>query len=103
MTEVRHRPNSALQRERTSIWMACPDMIYSIGVSLLSLLRRFIVLTAFTTSLVASAVCLDPKTWHSGYHVPLNEEVQSSQFIATGKVTREKVINDDSRDPGGIS
>ena len=42
----------------------------------------------------AGAVCLDPKTDKSGYHLPLNEEITSSTAIAVGKVVAEQKLSD---------
>jgi hypothetical protein len=51
----------------------------------------------------AYAVCLDPKTFVSGYHVALDEEFRSSKAIAIGKVTKERYLKEDSTDPDGIT
>ncbi|RTL37024.1 MAG: hypothetical protein EKK49_05980 [Rhodocyclaceae bacterium] len=51
----------------------------------------------------ASAVCLNPDTFVSGYHVPLNAEVRSAMFIAVGTVIGAKPIQEDASDPDGVT
>jgi hypothetical protein len=65
--------------------------------------RYFIALIASAISLPVSAVCLDPTTFVSGYHLPLNTEVQSTRFIGIGKVTHEKALQENRSDPYGIT
>jgi hypothetical protein len=50
----------------------------------------------------ASAVCLDPKTDISGYHIPLDEEIHESTAIAVGTVVGEKKLNDGPDGPEWI-
>jgi hypothetical protein len=52
---------------------------------------------------VAHAVCLDPKTFISGYHLPLNEEIRSTRAIVIGKVTKSQYLQEDPTDPEGIT
>ena len=62
---------------------------------------------AFTVLAAAApatyAVCLDPKTLISGYHVPLDEEVRSRKVIVIGKVVRAEPLQEDATDPEGIT
>ena len=69
-------------------------------------MQRRIAGTVLTISIlgpgVSAAVCLDPKTDLSGYHIPLNEEIDSSPFIAIGKVVAENRLNDGPDGPDWI-
>jgi hypothetical protein len=51
----------------------------------------------------AYAVCLDPKTLVSGYHVPLDEEIRTSKLIAVGEVTKSRYLKEDPTDPDDIT
>jgi hypothetical protein len=64
-----------------------------------------VIVLALTATLTqaAHAVCLDPKTFVSGYHVPLNEEIQSTRMIAIGEVIKSRYLQEDSTDPDGIT
>ena len=65
------------------------------------LLIMLALMTALTQS--THAVCLDPVTFDSGYHVPLNEEIQSIRQIAIGEVIKSRYLQEDSTDPDGIT
>ena len=65
--------------------------------------RYFMALIAIAISQPVSAVCLDPTIFVSGYHLPLNTEVQSTSFIGIGKVIHEKALQEDPSDPYGIT
>lgn len=52
---------------------------------------------------IALALCLDPRTGISGYHVPLVEEVSTSVSILVGKVVSVRRIRDESMEPGAYS
>jgi hypothetical protein len=52
---------------------------------------------------VALALCLDPKTGVSGYHVPLEEEVSTSASILVGKVVSVRRIRGESMELGAYS
>jgi len=51
----------------------------------------------------AYAVCLDPKTFISGYQVPLDEEIRSNKIIAIGEVIKSRHLQEDPTDPEGIT
>lgn len=65
--------------------------------------RNLIVLITLAAALPVSAVCLDPKTFVSGYHRPLNKEVHSTKLIALGKIIKEKALQEDPSDPDGVT
>jgi hypothetical protein len=66
-------------------------------------LRVLILLVAALLSpSLAGAVCLDPRTDISGYHVPLDEEIRESTAIAVGTVVGEKKLNDGPDGPEWI-
>jgi hypothetical protein len=52
---------------------------------------------------LAHAVCLDPKTLISGYKVPLNNEIVSSELIVVGKVIKNLDLHEDKSDPQDIT
>lgn len=52
---------------------------------------------------VGLALCLDPRTGASGYHVPLEQEVRTSVSILVGKVVSVRRIRDESTEPGAYS
>ena len=52
---------------------------------------------------VAHAVCLDPKTFISGYKVPLKNEIVSSQSIVVGKVIEKIDLYEDKSYPQDIT
>ena len=66
-------------------------------------IRCLFALVALVSALPTSAVCLDPKTFVSGYHLPLNEEVRSTKLIAIGKISKQRALQEDSSDPDGIT
>lgn len=49
------------------------------------------------------AVCLDPKTWGSGYHVPIDQEIESSDAIIIARVVDARRIFDNPSDPESFS
>ncbi|QOL25835.1 hypothetical protein LP316_00475 [Thalassotalea sp. LPB0316] len=58
----------------------------------------------FTTILIlfcyeTHAVCFDPKTWISGYKIPLEQEIEESKAIIIGEVIKEERIHDIPNDP----
>lgn len=55
-----------------------------------------LVASGLVGSAVAQAVCLDPKTDLSGYHIPLNDELASSYAVVVGEVTKEHRLTDGS-------
>lgn len=52
---------------------------------------------------VATAVCLDPITFVSGYTVPLEREVRQADAIVVGRVLSERALQDDPADPDGVT
>lgn len=64
-------------------------------------MKRIATIALLCACMQAHAVCLDPKTYRSGYHVPLEDEIANSTLIAVGKVTKEQVQND-TADPEGF-
>jgi hypothetical protein len=48
---------------------------------------------------VANAVCLDPKTWVSGYRKPFQEELKESIAIVVANVVSERKVFEDPEDP----
>jgi len=61
------------------------------------ILLPLLVMSAAVTDL-ASAVCLDPKTWISGYKVPFQVEFNSSIAIVIGEVISEQKVYETSED-----
>lgn len=51
----------------------------------------------------ANAVCLDPKTFVSGYRIPLASEVGSADAIAVSRVLSEQALSEDPADPEGVT
>jgi len=51
----------------------------------------------------AHAICLDPKTFISGYKIPFDEELDSSTAVIIGAITEQKNVNEDSSDPEGVA
>jgi len=47
---------------------------------------------------VVNAVCLDPKTWISGYRKPFEEELKESIAIVVAKVVSERKVFEDPED-----
>jgi len=48
---------------------------------------------------VANAVCLDPKTWISGYRKPFDEELKESIAIVVANVVSERKVFETPEDP----
>jgi hypothetical protein len=51
----------------------------------------------------AGAVCLDPKTFISGYKVPLESEVRAVEAIVVARVLSEQGLQEDPTDPEGYT
>ena len=51
----------------------------------------------------ASAICLDPTTFVSGYKVPLASEVRAADGIVIGRVLSEQGQREDPTDPDGYT
>jgi hypothetical protein len=51
----------------------------------------------------AYAVCLNPGTGKSGYKVPLETEIRTTQAIIVGRVLSEQRLQEDPDDPEGIT
>jgi hypothetical protein len=51
----------------------------------------------------ASAACLDPKTYVSGYKVPLASEIRTASAIVIGRVLSEEGLREDPMDPDGYT
>jgi hypothetical protein len=51
----------------------------------------------------AGAVCLDPRTFVSGYTVPLSSEVRTADAIVVGRVLAEQGLREDPMDPDGYT
>lgn len=66
-------------------------------------LRRGVACVALVAASQASALCLDPRTFASGYQVPLIEEVRSAAVIVTGKVVGGQELREDADDPQGVT
>jgi hypothetical protein len=52
----------------------------------------FALVAALVESSAVQAVCLDPKTFVSNYHVPLADELTSSYSIIVGNVVKERRV-----------
>ena len=50
-----------------------------------------------------NAACLDPKTFVSGYQIPITEEIMASEIIATGEVVKSKDLQEDQSNPDEIT
>jgi len=72
-----------------------PNTVTRLGIGAL------IILTA--ASPTAYAVCLDPETLMSGYQVPLDKEIQLTEVIAIGTVSKKQALHEDLSDPGSIT
>lgn len=64
--------------------------------------RLVLLALAFQLS-TAGAVCLDPKTFISGYKIPLDLEVRTTEAIVVGRVLSEKGLKEDPTDPEGYT
>ncbi|MDB5932769.1 MAG: hypothetical protein JWQ01_113 [Massilia sp.] len=63
-----------------------------------------LVLLALASNLgTAGAACLDPKTFMSGYKVPLDSEVGTAEAIVIGRVLSEQGLKEDPADPNGYT
>ncbi|MBC3873389.1 hypothetical protein [Undibacterium flavidum] len=65
-----------------------------------------LVLALLSTTVISSpacAACLDPKTLVSGYRVPLESEIRSSQAIVIGKLIKTSPLQEDHDDPDGVT
>lgn len=51
----------------------------------------------------ASAVCLNPTTFVSGYKIPLASEVHAADGIVIGRVLSEQGLREDPTDPDGYT
>lgn len=69
----------------------------------MGIFRYIVFVITLAEVLPAFAVCLDPKTLGSGYHVALDEEVVSTESIVIGKVINKQALQEDSSDPYGIT
>jgi hypothetical protein len=72
-----------------------PNTITRLGIVLLIILAA--------ASPTAYAVCLNPETVMSGYQAPLNKEIQLTEVIAIGTVTKKQALHEDSSDPEDIT
>lgn len=70
---------------------------------IVGVVRYLVALVTVAAALPAYAVCLDPNTLVSGYHLPLREELRITNLIAIGKITKAKHLQEDSSDPDGIT
>jgi hypothetical protein len=64
---------------------------------------RLVLLALSSHLCTASAVCLDPKTFISGYKVDFDSEVHSTEAIVVGRVLSEEGLHEDPTDPEGIT
>jgi hypothetical protein len=80
----------------------CPSINCRVQMSMATT-RGLLALMTLALAHPASAVCLDPKTFASGYHVPLSAEVRSTMFIAVGTVIGAMALQEDASDPEGVT
>ena len=59
-----------------------------------------VVLAGLASTRTASAVCLYPGTFQSGYKVPLEQEVRSAPIIVVGNVVKARGLAAPKDDPG---
>lgn len=52
---------------------------------------------------VVRAVCMNPKTWISGFKEPLALEVREAEAIVIGRVVSEQPLQQDPTDPDGVT
>ena len=64
---------------------------------------RLVLLALALHFCTARAVCLDPKTFISGYKVPLDSEVRTADAIVVARVLSEQGLNEDPTDPDGYT
>jgi hypothetical protein len=65
--------------------------------------RTLILLTLASHLAATEAVCLDPKTWISGYKEPLTLEVRKAEAIVIGRVVSEQPLQENPDDPEGLT
>ncbi len=64
---------------------------------------RLVVVALASHLCTAGAVCLDPKTFISGYKIPLDSEVRTTEAIVVGRVLSEQGLQEDPTDPDGYT
>jgi len=70
----------------------------------LKAVTRILALLTLTSHLgVVGAVCMNPKTWISGYKVPLTLETREAEAIVIGRVVSEQPLQEDQADPDGTT
>ena len=52
---------------------------------------------------VVGAVCMNPRTWVSGYKVPLAQEIREAEAVVIGRVVSEQPLQEDPADPVGVT
>jgi hypothetical protein len=72
-------------------------------MELKTLITSLVLLGQGFLACAASAVCLDPTTFVSGYKVPLGSEVRAADGIVIGRVLSEKGLREDPTDPDGYT
>jgi hypothetical protein len=65
--------------------------------------RRFVIVFLLLAPCLAQAVCIDPATGVSGYHVPLEVEMRDADAIVVGRVLAERALKEDAADPDGVT
>lgn len=73
------------------------------SMNLKTLIASLVLLGQAFLACTASAVCLDPTTFVSGYRVPLASEVRAASGIVIGRVLSEKGLREDPTDPDGYT
>lgn len=64
---------------------------------------RLVLLAVASYIYPAAAACLDPKTFISGYKVPLGLEVRTADAIVLARVLSEQGLHEDPADPDGYT
>ena len=72
-------------------------------MNLKTITARLVLLALALHFCTARAVCLDPKTFISGYKVPLDSEVRTADAIVVARVLSEQGLNEDPTDPDGYT
>lgn len=72
-------------------------------MNLKTITSRLVLLALALHLCTASAVCLDPKTFISGYKAPLHSEVRTAEAIVIGRVMSEQGLKEDPTDPDGYT
>lgn len=72
-------------------------------VNVKTMIRVLVLLGQGSLICTADAVCLDPKTFVSGYRIPLASEVVSADAIVVGRVLSERALTEDPADPEGVT